>query len=437
MKKVDAAIIGGGLAGLIAANDLAEAGKRVVLLEKAGRVGGRAVTNERNGARFNLGGHALYKEGELNAILNEYGIRPEGGSPPASGFAIWRNQAVPLPGDPFKLILSKLMSWSGKMELGRLMLALGKIDAGSLPACSLREWAEKEVRDPMVRHLFYALCRTGTYTYDPDHQLAGPALKQMQRSLKGGVHYANGGWQTIADGLRERAVRLGADVLCGSGVAEIRHDGGAVRGLTLANGETLEAGHVLTAMSPAEAYRLVRGVEHTALRRWKEEARPALAACLDLSLKRLPSPNCHFAIGIDQPVFFTNHSRVAKLSDDGTMVVHLIKYNGTGEQDPKADERLLEQTMHLLHPGWQREVVARQYLPNMTVVHDYPHIGRNGSLPGPAVPEIRGLYVAGDWASHGELLADAAAASGRRAAASIVKELDAARSLSVQGAALV
>jgi pyruvate/2-oxoglutarate dehydrogenase complex dihydrolipoamide dehydrogenase (E3) component len=59
----------------------------------------------------------------------------------------------------------------------------------------------------------------------------------------------------------------------------------------------------------------------------------------------------------------------------------------------------------------------------MAVVHDYPHIGRTDRTPGPAVPEIRGLYAAGDWASHGELLADAAAASGRRAAALIVKDL--------------
>lgn len=422
MKHFDVAVIGGGLAGLIAANDLAGSGKRVVLLEKGNRLGGRAATNEKNGAFFNLGGHAVYKLGELYAALQEFGIELEGGSPPASGFAIWKNKAYTLPGDPFKLLASKLLSWSGKMELGRIMLTLGKIDAASSPNCSLREWAEQEIRDPMVRHFFYALGRTGTYTHDPDHQLAGPALKQIQRSLKGGVFYPDGGWQTIADRLRERAVRLGAAVLSGTKAEEIKHDG-CVQGLALSGGETLQVGHVLAAMSPADICRLVRSAEHTALGRWRDEARPAVAACLDLCLKRLPTANRHFAIGIDQPVFFTNHSRVAKLTANGTMVVHLIKYNGIGGTDPKADERLLEQTMDLLHPGWREETVARQYLPNMAVVHDYPHIGRTDRAPGPAVPEIRGLYAAGDWASHGELLADAAAASGRRAAALIVKDL--------------
>ncbi|MBW7459920.1 dehydrogenase, partial [Paenibacillus sepulcri] len=151
-----------------------------------------------------------------------------------------------------------------------------------------------------------------------------------------------------------------------------------------------------------------------------------MAACLDLSLGRLPVPGRQLAMGIDQPVFFTNHSRSSKLSDNGEQVVHLIQYNGTGESDPREDERKLEQTMNLLHPHWQKEVVARQYLPNITVVHDYMHIGRRDPMPGPAVAGIEGLYVAGDWASHGEMLADAAAASARRASIQLLKELSAA-----------
>jgi phytoene dehydrogenase-like protein len=106
------------------------------------------------------------------------------------------------------------------------------------------------------------------------------------------------------------------------------------------------------------------------------------------------------------------------------MVMHLIKYNGSGQSDPMADERMLEQTMSLLHPGWEKEIVARQYLPNIAVVHDYVHLGRTNLLPGPNVPEIRGLYVAGDWASHGEILLDASAASAGRAARRILMELD-------------
>ncbi|MFF3925797.1 hypothetical protein [Paenibacillus lactis] len=70
--------------------------------------------------------------------------------------------------------------------------------------------------------------------------------------------------------------------------------------------------------------------------------------------------------------------------------------------------------LDLVQPGWREELIVKQYLPKMTVSHDFMHV--NGRVnPGPAVPEISGLYVAGDWASHGELLVDAATASAKRA----------------------
>jgi hypothetical protein len=68
----------------------------------------------------------------------------------------------------------------------------------------------------------------------------------------------------------------------------------------------------------------------------------------------------------------------------------------------------------------------------MTVAHDYMHIDRTDRFPGPAVPEIRGLYVAGEWASHGECLVDSATASGRRAAQCILEEHSKGNKLTVQ-----
>lgn len=427
MKTYDAAVIGGGLAGLIAAIDLARAKKSVVLLEKSGHVGGRAVSVRRNGAIFNLGGHALYRGGEAYQILQELGIKLEGGSPPAKGLALWRDGLTALPGDPATLLASKLLSWPGKIEFGRFMLKLGKLETHGLPNIALRDWAEREIRDPMVRHLFYALCRTSTYVHDPDRQSVGPVLRQVQRSLKSGVLYLNGGWQGVVDQLHDLAVRAGVTLLNNKSVTGLLQENGIVRGLQCADGELLYMPHVIATGSPADTYRLLgEAAERTALRRWKHDAQPAAAACLDLGLKRLPVAGRHLAIGLDRPIFFSHHSRVAKLSDNGTLVMHLIKYNGSGESNPQADERALEHTMNLLHPGWQQEVVARQYLPNITVVHDYMHIGRQNSQPGPAVPEVRGLYVAGDWASHGEMLADAAAASARRASLRVLKDLAAA-----------
>jgi phytoene dehydrogenase-like protein len=422
MKHHDVAIIGGGLSGLIAAIYLAKADHSVVVLEKSKRWGGRAMTNQKNGALFNLGGHALYRGGEAYATFKELGFKLEGGTPATSGFVSWNNKLIPIPGSPVKMLTSRLLSWSGKIEMVKLMLKLTKLNSSTIRQMSIREWAESEIIDPMVRHLFYALCRTATYAYDPDHQLAGPALKQMQRSLKASVIYLDGGWQTLVDQLYERASRLGVRFLSQAQVAGLEREQGLQK-VVLSSGEIINASCVISTLAPAETYRLIRETDSPTLLRWKKEARPVTGACLDLCLKRLPEADHHFVLGLDKPIFYSHHSRVAELSEKGTFVMHLVKYHAFGEHDPQADELALEQAMSLIHPGWQKEVVAKQFLPNMTVVQDYPHTEKSDLKPGPVVPEIQGLYVAGDWAGHGEMLADAAAASARRAAVQVIHDL--------------
>ncbi|MDU0204923.1 phytoene desaturase family protein [Paenibacillus sp. MAH-36] len=421
LGQYDTAVIGGGLAGLIAAIELAKGGQSVIILEKAARLGGRAMTNKKNGAFFNLGGHAIYRAGQAYAILTELGVRLHGGSPSSKIMALWNNQIVPMPANLTNMLTSKLLTWSGKMQLIQFVMKLTKLDASRIPDRSLRDWAEAEISDPMVRHVFYSLCRTATYAQDTDFQLAGPVLAQLQRALKG-VLYLHGGWQTIVDQLRELAVKAGVQIVSGKDVKEIVLENGRVQKLLLAGAEYIQAANVISTASPSETYKLVSdAADRTILKQWKDQARPSMAACLDLGLRKLPEGGRDVAMGLDQPIFFSHHTLNTQLSDNGTLVVHLVKYNGPGESDPKADERLLTEAMNTLHPGWEDQVVARQFLPNITVVHDTLHRGRASRFTGPAVEGVRGLYVAGDWVTHGEMLADASAASAKRAAAAILK----------------
>ena len=68
-------VVGGGIAGLVAAISIAEGGGRVTLHEARGRLGGRAETTS-GPHRANLGGHALYRHGDFEAWLCERDLLP-------------------------------------------------------------------------------------------------------------------------------------------------------------------------------------------------------------------------------------------------------------------------------------------------------------------------------------------------------------------------
>ncbi|WNS76479.1 FAD-dependent oxidoreductase [Bacillus sp. DTU_2020_1000418_1_SI_GHA_SEK_038] len=421
MTKYEVAIVGGGIAGLTASIYAAKAGKRTIILEQQKQLGGRAITIKKQGVYFNLGAHALYK-GEAYEAFRELGLRLEGGTPSIDAYGMWKEQILPLPTNTFSFFQTPLLSWGGKLDLAKWFIKLGKMDTSVWNHISIRDWIETQLHDPMLRNLFYALLRTSTYVLAPELHAAGPALKQLQRSLKG-VLYLDKGWGTLVEELRELAVRQGVKLVTGCKVIAVEHQDQKVHSILCESGTRIEAANIILTTPPSFSHKLVPHADQTALDTWNKQAIPVTVACLDVGLRQLPIHEHQFIYGLDQPIFFTNQSREGKprpaiLSDDGTQLISLFKYQGP-QTDAAKDEQELEQVLDMVQPGWQNELVIRQFLPKMTVVHDFPHIKRKVD-PGPAVPEIKGLYVAGDWASHGELLVDASVASAKRAVSQLL-----------------
>jgi phytoene dehydrogenase-like protein len=417
----DVAIVGGGISGLTASIYLSRAGLSVVVFEKGKEVGGRAQSVKKKGAMLNFGAHAIYKGGEAEKILKELDLTVSGGTPDTKGSAIWNGNLHSLPGSFSSLLTTKLLSWSGKFELGKLMLKLQKLVPEQLPQMSLRDWAESEIHDPMVRHIFYALCRTSTYGIEPDSLLASAVLKQVQLGLKG-VTYVDGGWQSIVDSLKDKALKAGVEIHTNRSVSAIEYVNGKHQ-LHFMNDDRIEVPFVVVTTGPDQACKLVKDAEHTSLQMWKENAAPLYASCLDVVLKKLPNPDQNFAIGIDQHILFTNQSRAAKLTEDSSSVINVLKYLGNEKEvNVKAVEQELKQVMDLMQPGWKDEVTALQFLPHIIVVQNTATVNTS-SFIGPEVPEIPGLYLAGDGMGHGEMLVDAAFASAKRASNEIVQQL--------------
>lgn len=425
--QADVIIVGGGLAGLTAATFLARAGQSVMLLEKSPHPGGRAITKTEAGFYFNLGPHALFGDGLGAAILAELGVTFTGGIPPTTDYyALRQGKLYRLPADPHSLSTSSLLSFPARQEAIKLMASLGTVNPEALQSVTLQEWLEAQTGQPEVHQFLHTFIRMATYTNSPSRFSAGSALAQLQVAAKGNVWYIDGGWQTLVDGLYRIAETAGVKLITSARVTQVERDEhGGVRGVRLADGTHYSTTTLVIAADPQTASTLVDGGEQTVLRRWAEQAIPVKMACLTVALRRLPQPKQGVAFGVDQPLYLSTHSAYAHLAPTGGALIYLGKYlDPDVPTNPSANQKELETMLDLVQPGWRNEVVTSQFLPYMTVSNALVTATQGGQRgrPGPEVPHVPGLYVAGDWVGPDGLLSNAALASARQAAELILSK---------------
>lgn len=416
-KETQVIVVGGGLSGLTAAAYLARAGKSVTLFEKASALGGRARTQECNSFLFNQGPHALYLGGEARKVLREFGVVPTGGKPRPKAQGYIGGELHEISATPLSFFRNKLLTRRGKIELLRFFSKALWLNPREYAHVTMQDWLNTEFRKPDSRTFIEALGRTVTYVNAPEYQSAGEFLAQLQIYARGNVLYMDGGWQTLADGMRRAAVEHGVEVVTGGSVESVCYDG-ARHIVKLASGAVHMADTVIVATDPSSASRLIEGGHNPTLRDWAASAVPVRAACLNLGLRRLPKPGNTFGLGLDTPLYMSVHSAYARLAPDGQVVIHLLKYlHPDVTTTPEQDERELEEMLDALQPGWREEVVARSFLPRMTVINAMSLAARGGleGRPGPQVPGSPNLYMVGDWVGKQGSLLDAGLTSARTA----------------------
>jgi phytoene dehydrogenase-like protein len=325
-----------------------------------------------------------------------------------------------LPTSPAGLLSGGLLGWGGTIELLGLFTRLGRIDASSLATTSVQDWLDANVRHPRLRQLMDAFAHGFVYSSALDLVSADVFVDKLQRSLKHPIHYVDGGWQTLVDGLRRAAETAGVRIITGARVDAVVHDGGRVTGVRTRDGETVPATSVLLATPPPEAAALADdGSGSGALRRMVEELVPAQVACLDVALRTLPHPEHPVVLDLERPVLMAAQSRYARVAPDGAGLIHTFKQlDPRLETTPEDDERELEAVLDAAQPGWREALVRRFALPRIAAAGALPLVRSGGMAgrPGPAVPGRTGLYLAGDWVGPEGFLVDASVASARQAA---------------------
>jgi len=353
------------------------------------------------------------------AALRELRIDPAGGTPPTSGGLAYRaGQLHALPGGAVSLLSTGLLGVAEKLEFGRLLTRLPKLDTEPLNGETLAAFLAREVRSPRIREVVEAVVRLTCYAHAPERISAGAAIAQLVLGLNPGVRYLDGGWQSMVDAVVAAARAAGAELRSGVRVDRVEHDG-RVRWLALEGGESVAADAVILALGPDEASQLVDGGRHSFFARAGASCSAVRAACLDLGLARLPVPKRPFALGIDRPLYFSVHSASAKLAPEGAALVQVARYLGPDEQPGREElETEFERMLDVVQPGWREVVVTRKLLRDVVVTHDLPQAARGGlrgRTPG-QVTGVANLWLAGDWIGPEGMLVDGVFASARLAA---------------------
>lgn len=405
-------IVGGGIAGLIAAVDLARSGVKVTLFESAAELGGRARTKRVDGFLFNQGPHALYSGGAFKREVDRLGIAYSGAR--ALGRtrqAIWQGRLNDLPTSAATLAMTRLFGIRDKLKFARVLQA---VTQGASGDGSFADWLDAQELTSVVRASMEALGRLSGYTNGSAQVSAGAILDQIRLALQGTL-YLDGGWATLVAGLTEAARAAGAELKTGAAVEALAVEGRVSR-LLLADGSNVTADATILALGPTEASALAPKI--ASLQIEAREAKPVRANTLDLALRAMPAGAHEFAIGIDGPFYLSLHSRSARLAPNGGAVVHVAKYLPIGEAPARNAIAELESVADLVMPGWRELEVRRQELRGITVANGLPRWDR--PRPQVALADAAGVFIAGDWVGDEGMIADAAAASGAKAACSAI-----------------
>jgi hypothetical protein len=360
-------VVGGGIAGLVAAISCAESERDVRLFEAHEDLGGRARTAT-GPYKANLGPHALLSSSPFWRWLGERGLLPPHARPPLSGVRFrWQDEIRRVPAVGAAVAALRLRGRTAPIDV------------------DFRTWAG----DHVGRQAADALASSAgilTYYHDPGELSAAFLWEPLVRGLLSAppsARYPIGGWTAIVELLGARAMELGVEVHTGTPVTELPEP------------------PVIVATELADARRLLGDDSLSWL--------SGHAVCIDLAFRhRRGDP---FVVVDLQDTGWVERFTAAdrSLAPDGEELVQALMPIRPGESVDVASERL-ERLLDAAFVDWRsRETWRRRQVMD----------GRTGALdlPGrtwrdrPAIDRGGGVYVAGDMVAAPGCLSEIAWAS--------------------------
>jgi zeta-carotene desaturase len=441
----DVVVIGAGFAGLSAAVDLAAAGKRVVVVEEAPRLGGRATafTDRETGERVDNGQHVLFGcYRETYAFLRR--LETDQLVPLQMSLSLpmadtsgrltrlecpqWLRAPLHLAGGVLRWRALPLADRWSAIHLARPLLASRRRGAAAVaadvpPEETVAGWLRRyRQSDALCEWLWYPLA-IAALNESPHQAAAAPFVRVLCELFGPGSADSAIGLpiapldEIYAEPARRYIEARGGAVLTRSS-ARVAVDGGAVRGVRTA-GETIEATSVISTVP-----------WHAIGRLWDSGPPALLAPMVTDAARHRSSPIVSVNLWVDGPV--TGEQFVGLvggpfhwLFDKGAILDRAPDRRGhialvasgaldlVNRENTEVTERAMSQLRRtfprMAERTVRRSVVVREHRATFSVAP-------GGPPRPPATTALAGFYLAGDWTDTGlPGTIEGAVASGHRA----------------------
>ncbi|MBT8338877.1 MAG: NAD(P)/FAD-dependent oxidoreductase [Desulfatitalea sp.] len=238
MTHWDIAVIGAGIGGLCTAALLARAGKKVLILEKDGAIGGAAKSTIYKGHVLDDGGHIPSQAGHLEAIFEDLGL-PYPEKIPTRQSEIFKDGRWI---NTRELFTTKML----KKALNS-MLRLSPEEIAALDDIPLNEWVRQLTDDPGIAYLFYYFgCATSVGNRYEAYS-AGEMIYILREILDAGLSLGSlggaikGGMNRLMEPLADYVIAHGGQLRLNTPVDSVQIQNGRAAGINVEHGERIFA----------------------------------------------------------------------------------------------------------------------------------------------------------------------------------------------------
>ena len=209
----DAIIIGAGYAGMSAAALLAYAGRKVIVLEASGMIGGRALSyrNEKGYVwEYGAHSHRLAHKGIANEVFKRLGEEIDFLPEAKDAKLIFKGRLWERPEGPSGFLKTPMLSFRARLALLALLIKIKKADPLKWYDKTLLDFYKTSFQNPEVEAFLPFLGMT-IMCPSPDKVSAGEVIEFLQRVLKAkvGVGEPRGGSAQIFSKLKKHIERNG------------------------------------------------------------------------------------------------------------------------------------------------------------------------------------------------------------------------------------